>query len=526
MFNLGFSKKMLLALALPLAVGAQTYPNFNYWDVTAPDSLKLAPAKLSLTGLYPSKAAIEAKAKTLRANAFHYEVNSALWSDGAHKTRWVMNKPGTSIQYSEKNDYWGYPDSAVFIKLFAIDTVPSDTTTRLLWETRFLINKKDTVKFDTTSQPGKKIPVLMDHWYGYSYKWNRDQKDALLIDISGQDDSIKVFPNGKNAAGVQKKWRFPSRNQCATCHRVDYADTLHGRSVLGFFTAQLNRPHPDTANINQLEYFFNHGVLKGTKSVWTATTTPRWYAFDDSTHASVDIRARSYIAANCSGCHGTRGMATGAVFGVDINYDFYTMEPRMDFRHKATSWSFGLDTIPPAGQLKNADNLYFYPKNDANNPNHLDSLEIKPALVVPGYPEKSVILFRQRERQTTPGDYDPNRNQMPPLASFEVNVPATALIEKWIKDWTPLPAPGCCVGIRTWAVRTNLKGPGIQGNQVVLPMELAGPGLVRVTLTGIDGRMVELRQQTRNAYALPSNHLTPGVYIIRVNNKPYTRYIF
>jgi len=34
-----------------------------------------------------------------------------------------MNKPGTSIQYSEKNDYWGYPDSACFIKQFAIDTV-------------------------------------------------------------------------------------------------------------------------------------------------------------------------------------------------------------------------------------------------------------------------------------------------------------------------------------------------------------------------------------------------------------------
>ena len=71
-----------------------------------------------------------------------------------------------------------------------------------------------------------------------------------------------------------------------------------------------------------------------------------------------------------------------------------------------------------------------------------------------------------------PGNYDPIRNQMPPLASFEVNVPATALIEKWIKDMDRLPAPGCCVGIRTYAVRTLLKSPTIQGHTLTLPMEM------------------------------------------------------
>lgn len=506
----GLIKNMSLALGLSVLTGVQA-PNvhaaFKYWDVTAPDSMKLTPATLSATGLYTNIAAAQ---KVMLTNVYHFEVNSPLWSDGAHKLRWVMNKPGTSITYSEKDDYWGYPDSAIFIKQFAIDTVPGDTTTRLLWETRFLINRKEA--------PDPKIPtVKKDHWYGYSYKWDRNNKEARLIGTRGADDSIKVFPNGKSKPGVMKKWRFPSREQCAQCHRVDYSDEMHGRSVLGFFTAQLNRPHPDVANINQLEYFFNQGVLKGTKSNWAAKSTPRWYGIDDSS-ATVDLRVRSYIAANCSGCHGTRGMATGATFGVDLNYDFQTMESQMEFRHHSVSWPFGLDdsTVQPL----------YYPKTDlGNNPRGLDSLFIDPALVVPGYPQKSVILFRQLQRKTVPGDYDSDKNQMPPIASYEVNVPATNLIKAWIKDMPKIPAP-LALGVRTWSVRTNLKGPGIQGNMVVLPMDLAGvPGKITVSLTGITGRTQQLRQVSRTAYALPGQ-MAPGIYIIKVNSKAFTRYLF
>jgi hypothetical protein len=497
----GIAKKLVLVLGLPALASAA----FNYWDPT--DTSKV-PKTLSASGLYTTIAGAK---KTMLANAYHFEVNSALWSDGAHKTRWFMPKAGTAVNFEVNNDYWGYPDSIVFIKQFAVDTVPGDTTTRLLWETRFLMNKKEIID----SATGKK----MDRWYGYSYKWRRNQNDADLVDARGSDDSVKIFPSGKAQPGKMKKWRFPSRDQCNQCHRVDYADTVHGRSVLGFFTAQLNRPHPDSAAINQLEYFFSKGALKGTKPTsWTATTVPRWYGIDDSVvngqKISVDVRARSYIAANCSGCHGRRGMETGATFGVDLNYDFFTMESKMEFRHKSTSWPFGLDTIPP----------FYYPKTDlGNNPKGYDSLPIQPALVVPGYPEKSVILFRQRSRNTRPSDYDPERNQMPPLASFEVNVPGTDLIAKWIKDWTPIPAPGA-LGVRTWSVRTNLKGPSLQGNQLVLPFELAGPGLVKVSLTGIDGRTLELKQVSRTAYEVP--HLTRGVYVIKVGNKSFTRYLF
>jgi hypothetical protein len=514
---------LVAAAAIPLFANpgkalAAAGTGFRYWDVNDTATI---PKTLSAMGLYTDIAAAK---KSMIANAYHFEVNSPLFSDNAHKGRWVLLKPGSgAIQYEEKNDYWGYPDSAVFIKNFAIDTVPGDTTTRLLWETRIMVNRKETVD----SATGRK----MDYWYGYSYKWQRDGKDARLVDLEGADDAIKVFPNGRSQPGVMKKWRFPSRGQCATCHRMGYADTVHGRSVLGFFTAQLNRPHPDVAGINQLEYFFQKGVLKGVKTPdWSAGTVPHWRGIDDNA-ASVDVRARSYIAANCSGCHGRRGLATSATYGSELNYDFYTMQPMMEFRHKSTSWQFGLDTVPPAGQPRKADDKYFYPKTgDGNNPTGLDSLEIQPALVVPGYPEKSVILHRQLARNTTPGNYDRATDQMPPLGTFEVNVAATALIEKWIKDMpriaAPIPAPIPDAGIfHAYAVRSNLKGPAFRDNQVILPMELAVAGPVKVTVTGIDGRTMILAQVSRTAYALPSR-LRPGVYLIKVNGKRFTQYLF
>ena len=57
----GFAKKLLFLLGIPALVGAQTYPNFVYWDVR--DTSK-APKLLSASGMYTSKAGIEAKVKT------------------------------------------------------------------------------------------------------------------------------------------------------------------------------------------------------------------------------------------------------------------------------------------------------------------------------------------------------------------------------------------------------------------------------------------------------------------------------
>ncbi|HKP97135.1 MAG TPA: hypothetical protein VJ385_15405 [Fibrobacteria bacterium] len=493
--------KACLALVLSsLSLGApvRAAAGFRYWDVA--DTSK-APQLLSATGLYTS---IAGKRKTLLPNAWHFEVNSALWSDDAKKSRWVLLKPGASIGFRELDDYWDYPDSTVFIKQFAIDTVPGDTATRVLWETRLLISAREVLD----SAAG----TTTDHWYGFSYKWNADQKDARLVhtDYNGKPDSIRIWPQGRTRPARMKKWIFPSREQCDRCHRSESNGSMHARSVLGFFTAQLNRPHPDSAGVNQLEYFFAKQVLKGPRpAAWTAS--PRWRALDDRA-ASLDVRARSYIASNCSGCHGNRGNLVGAAEMCNLDYDYLSMTPRMEFRHHYTR-SFGLDdtSITP----------YFYPATDrGNNPAGLDSLPIEPALVVPGYPQKSVILFRQLARNTEPGNYDPAGNMMPPLASFEVNVAATDSIAKWIREMPAIPAPD---PIRAARRGNLLPGATLRGRRLLLAPETVR-SRAPVSMASMDGRQVPLRRLAEDVYAVPEG-VPKGLYLIRVGARSLLRYL-
>jgi hypothetical protein len=511
MVKSGLLKKSLLILGMPMLASAA----FKYWN---PVQNVPPPKTLTELGIYQNIAAMPIRAKTLDTNLFHFDVNSALWSDDAHKSRWIMlknrNKANNagSIKYEEQNDYWTYPDSAVFVKQFAIDTNGLDTNSRVLWETRVLLNIKDTID-----------QSVSDHWYGYSYKWRKNQIEADLVDTAhGLDTAIRVWPNGVGAGktSVMKKWHFPTIYQCQTCHRSGMSDSTHGRAVLGFFTAQLNRPHPDNAAINQLEYFFQKKLLTGTKSNWDAATTPHWRAIEDST-ASVDLRARSYIGANCSGCHGRRGIATSATQGVELNYDFFQMQAQMEFRDHMIGWSWGLDTLPP----------FFYKPTDPANITHGDSVPIVPALIVPGYPNKSALIFRQKERNTLPDTssdgYNVIHNQMPPLATFEVNVPAVTLLQKWVTDMVPLPVGGDGnVGIVHGAsARSLLKSPVIRGGLVILPVDFATTSKLSVKLTGINGRTFDLKAVSRNAFALPTG-LPKGVYIIRVGEQNFTRYLF
>jgi hypothetical protein len=281
------------------------------------------------------------------------------------------------------------------------------------------------------------------------------------------------------------------------CHRTEQADSLHGRTALGFFTAQLNRPSPADAAINQLTDFANKGILAGVPAILSASL--RWYGIESADPAAtLENKARSYIAANCSGCHGTRGMQVGATFGVDLNYDYHTGMTRMKFEYKQVGWSYGLDTVPPG-----------------------DVPEAPVTLLTPGYPQKSVILFRQKARNTLPADdfaaFDPNRNQMPPLTTFEVDEEAMAVIDRWIKE---MAQP---VSIRGRAGQGLLR-PSIHGRTLLLPAEMA-KGDPAVSMVGIDGRVLALIRTEKGVYRIPA-HLSAGRYVIRVGRESFTRHLF
>ncbi len=472
----------------------QAISGFRYWDVA---ETAQTPMFLSATGLYA-----DIKTGKMIADAHPFEVNSPLWSDGAHKQRWVLLKPGRSIAFAEKDDYWGYPDSTVFVKQFAIDTVAGDTASRRLWETRLLINKREVIDSATMAR--------MDRWYGFSYKWNAARTDAKWVGKYDLDDTIRTYPQGKSKPAVLKKWTFPA-DECGRCHLSEQLDTVHSRSVLGFFTAQLNRPAASNPNLNQLDDLFAKGVLKGAKPPnWNRS--PRWRPIEDST-ATINVRARSYIAANCSGCHGRRGNANFAAEQCSLLYDYQAMDDSLfEFRHHGTADFFGMsDSLPR-----------FYPVSDkGNNPRGLDNLEIWPELVVPGYPQKSAVLARQRARNTAPDQYGGIRDQMPPYGSYEVNEPAIALLTKWILEMPRIP-PQDWQGTALMAGRAHTgAGPLLKGDRILVVPE-GTPAGTGISMIGIDGRVILLRPLGGDVYAVPEN-APRGIYIVRIGNRGFKR---
>lgn len=96
-----------------------------------------------------------------------------------------------------------------------------------------------------------------------------------------------------------QRWTFPSLADCQACHRPEAG------VVLGFRTHQLNRRHDDPllgisgnqiANLNEWD-FFSPSLSSGSGDAW-----PKSVAFDDS-EASLELRVRSYLDANCAHCH-------------------------------------------------------------------------------------------------------------------------------------------------------------------------------------------------------------------------------
>src|SRR6267142_567332 len=111
---------------------------FHYFD---PLDTAHVPKLLSQTGAYNNTVT-----KTVDTAAKYFEVNAALWSDEAAKSRWVILPPGKHIAYNDSADFFNYPESTVFVKTFKLDKIQGDstpTTSRIYWETRLLIKKTD-----------------------------------------------------------------------------------------------------------------------------------------------------------------------------------------------------------------------------------------------------------------------------------------------------------------------------------------------------------------------------------------------
>ena len=172
------------------------------------------PRKLSESGLFDS-----VKDHTVKPGVIPYSVNAELWSDGAHKERFLALPAGEKITPTRTRG-WNFPDGTVLVKSFALELTEGYAPSRKWIETRFL-----------TRQAGE--------WYGYSYAWNEAGTDATLVDARGMDRDFAIFlpPIGALPNARKQTWHYPSRAECMVCH------SRAANYVLGPSELQMNKDH-------------------------------------------------------------------------------------------------------------------------------------------------------------------------------------------------------------------------------------------------------------------------------------------
>jgi uncharacterized repeat protein (TIGR03806 family) len=210
-----------------------------------------------------------------------YDVNLNLYSDEAHKHRFIYLPPGTQIHATA--DRWQLPTGAVLVKTFYYPADARDPSSpERLIETRFLVKQPD------------------GHLQAATYVWNDEQTDAFA---SGGDLDVPTAWIDEDGNARNDHFHIPGTTQCQTCHQDRY---------LGMRTRQIDHAgvYPDGAQ-NQIEHLVATGKLDAAPPV-------RGGLPDTFGDAPLPDRARGYLDANCSHCHASDGIAASTHVFFDL----------------------------------------------------------------------------------------------------------------------------------------------------------------------------------------------------------------
>jgi uncharacterized repeat protein (TIGR03806 family) len=217
-------------------------------------------------------------------NVLPYEPASSLFSDYAHKKRFVWMPPGTKATYSADSKVLELPVGAALIKTFYYDNVQNISPvggTRII-ETRVMIRKAT-------------------GWIFANYVWNTEQTEAIFdlvgsfTDISWKDENNVI----KSA-----NYRIPNEVQCMTCHKnqqVIGTTDIETYIPIGIKPQNLNFNYAyGTENRNQLSKWIEVGYLENNFTLPTSENTVINYS---DNLQPLELRVRSYLDSNCSHCH-------------------------------------------------------------------------------------------------------------------------------------------------------------------------------------------------------------------------------
>ena len=156
-----------------------------------------------------------------------------------------------------------------------------------------------------------------------------------LAEAGGSSRTIAVADPDAPAGRREPTYRFHARTECILCHNpwVEQKTTIFGvqsASPLGLNTPQLNRDRErdgGEANVdagggpsNQVEWLSRLGLLESTPDLAKLPVPRLADPYDDS--ADLDLRARSYLQANCSHCHQFNAGGTANIaLGIEVPLD-------------------------------------------------------------------------------------------------------------------------------------------------------------------------------------------------------------
>lgn len=261
-----------------------------------------------------------------------YDLITPLFTDYAHKLRYVWMPEGTSASYNGNDDeVLDFPKGAVLVKNFYYphDLTKEDGEHRVM-ETRLLVNKGD-------------------EWEAYTYVWNDEQTEAYL-EVAGSKANVEwVHYDGQSR---EVEYVIPNKNQCKGCHE---------------YKGKLTPIGPKVRNLNR-EYEYDNGEVKNQLAKWeeagylqegiTLTDKPALANWEDD-EADLDLRARAYLDVNCAHCHNADGPAH--MSGLFLGYT------------EKSERALGVCKIPvSAGRGAGMHNFS----------------------IVPGHPENSIMTFR------------------------------------------------------------------------------------------------------------------------------------
>ncbi|CAM3909718.1 SO2930 family diheme c-type cytochrome [Shewanella aquimarina] len=264
---------------------------------------------------------------------FSYQLSSQLFTNYAHKYRFIFLPDGSQIDY-HPSDTFDLPVGAVLVKTFAL---PSDTqligeANETLVETRLLIHRES-------------------GWTALPYLW---QGGEARLAVAGANQAHSLTRQGEQ---LEFTYHVPSRAECKVCHQRA-GDNGAQIYPIGLKPYLLNHEVlVENQTVNQLEHWRDQGRLKGLPQGGAPDSAP---AITDES-GDLTIRAKGYLDINCAHCHRAEGFAS--ISGL-----------RLGFYVDHTSYLYGICKQPPGWDGGEKGLSYD---------------------IIPGDGEHSILLYRQ-----------------------------------------------------------------------------------------------------------------------------------